>query len=70
MEIKTVNTAAGVVISNHGKPISQQQLIRYQVSLAILDTMLSNGELSKQAHEIAGAVLACHYGLTQGSVFR
>lgn len=70
MEIKTVNTAAGVAISNHGKPVSRQKLIRYQVSLAVLDTMLRNGELSKQAYEVAGAVLACHYGLDQGSIFR
>ena len=70
MEIKIVNTAAGIAISNHGKQVSRQKLIRYQVSLSVLDAMLRNGERSKQAHEIAGAVLASHYGIDQGSIFR
>lgn len=70
MERKVVNTAAGTVISNHGNPVPQSTLIRYQVALAILDTMLHNGELSEQEHQTAGAVLACHYGLDRNSIFR
>ena len=70
MERKVVNSAAGTAISNHGNPVPQKTLIRYQVSLAVLDTMLRNGELSEREHGRASAVLACHYGLERDSIFR
>ena len=70
MERKVVNTAAGTAISAHGNPVLQKTLIRYQVSLTVLDTMLRNGELSQQDHNRASAVLACHYGLDRNSIFR
>ena len=40
------------------------------MSLAILNTMLLEGELSEADHATAQAVLACHYGLEQDSIFR
>lgn len=70
MERKIVNSAAGTVISNHAGPIPQRTLARYQIALAILDTMLRDGELSRQDHSRASAVLACHYGLDRNSIFR
>lgn len=70
MERRVVNTAAGTAISVHGNPVPQKTLIRYQVSLAVLDTKLRNGELSQQDHNRASAVLACHYGLDHNSIFR
>ena len=70
MERKVVNTAAGTAISAHGNPVPQKTLMRYQVSLAVLDTMLRNGELSEREHDRASAVLACHYGLDHNSIFR
>lgn len=70
MERKVVNSAAGTAISNHGNLVPQKTLIRYQVSLAVLDTMLRNGELSEWEHGRASAVLACHYGLECNSIFR
>ena len=70
MERKVVNTAAGTVISNHAGPIPQRMLARYQIALAVLDTMLRNGELFQQDHNRASAVLACHYGLDRNSIFR
>ena len=70
METKIVNSAAGTVISSHAGPYSHRKLARYQFSLAILDTMLHKGELSETDHTAACGVLACHYGLDKGSIFR
>ena len=70
METKTVNSAAGTVISNHGTPLPPRTLARYRVSLAILNTMRHEGELSAADHATAKAVLACHYGLGKDSIFR
>ena len=69
METKIVNTAAGTVISSHDS-IPRKNLIRYRMSLAILNTMLLEGELSEADHATAQSVLACHYGLEQDSIFR
>lgn len=70
MERKVVNSVAGTAISSHGIPVPQKNLIGYQVSLAVLDTMLRNGELSEREHSRASAVIACHYGLDRNSIFR
>lgn len=70
MERKAANTAAGTAISQQGSPVSQRVLVRYQFSLAVLDTMLHNGDLSEQEYHTAGAVLAVHYGLDNNSIFR
>lgn len=69
MQIKTVNSADGTVLSNHRKT-SRQNLIRYQISLSILNTMLRNGELTEENYTTACGVLACHYGLDRDSIFR
>ena len=69
METKLVNTAAGTVMSSHAST-PRKNLIRYRISLAILNTMLHEGELSEADHATAQAVLACHYGLEQDSIFR
>ena len=69
METKNVNTAAGTVISSHDS-IPRKNLIRDRMSLAILNTMLHEGEMSEADHATAQAVLACHYGLEQDSIFR
>ena len=70
METKIVNSVAGTVISSHAGPYPYQKLARYQFNLAILDTMLHKGELSKTDHATACGVLACHYGLDKDSIFR
>ena len=69
MEIKSVNTAAGTVISAHSAT-PQKDLIRYRVSLAVLNTMLHDGELSEEDYETAKCVLACRYNLNRNSIFR
>ena len=69
METKIVNTAAGTAMSSHAST-PRKNLIRYRMSLAILNTMLHEGELSETDHATAKAVLACHYGLDQDSIFR
>ena len=69
METKIVNTAAGTVMSSHDS-IPRKNLIQYRMFLAILNTMLHEGELSEADHATAQAVLACHYGLEQDSIFR
>ena len=69
METKIVNTAAGTAMSSHAST-PRKNLIRYRMSLAILNTMLHEGELSEADHATAQAVLACHYGLEQDSIFR
>ena len=69
METKIVNTAAGTVISSHAST-PRKNLIRYRMSLAILNTMLHEGEMSEADHATAQAVLACHYGLERDSIFR
>ena len=70
METKIVNSAAGTVISNHGRPIPPRRMAQYQVSLAVLHTMLRRGDLSEKDHVTACDLLACHYGLDQNSIFR
>lgn len=69
METKIVNSAAGTVISTHGTT-PRENLIRYRVSLAFLNAMLRDGELSEADHATAKAVLACHYSLDRDSIFR
>lgn len=69
METKIANSAAGTVISSHDSTPLQNR-IRYQIALAVLNTMLHDGELSEKDHATAKAVLACHYGLNKGSIFR
>ena len=70
MEIKIENSAAGTVTAVHASRYPYQKLARYQFNLAILDTMLRNGELSPKDHATACGVLACHYGLDRNSIFR
>ena len=70
METKIENFAAGTVTAVHAAPYPYRRLARYQFDLAILDTMLHKGELSEADHTTACAVLACHYGLDKGSIFR
>ena len=69
MEIKSVNTAAGTVMSSHAST-PQQNRIRYQIALAVLDKLLHDGELSNADYETAKAVLACRYNLNRNSIFR
>ena len=69
METETVNSAAGAVISGHGKLIPPRKLARYRMSLAVLNTMLRKGELSEADYAAAKSVLACHYGLGKDSIF-
>ena len=70
METKIVNSAAGSVTNVHAATYSYRKLVQYQFNLAILDTMLRKGELSETDHTTACGVLACHYGLDKGSIFR
>ena len=69
MEIKSVNTAAGTVMSSHAST-PQQNRIRYQITLAILDKLLHDGELSEDDYETAKCVLTCRYNLNRNSIFR
>ena len=69
METKIVNTAAGTVMSSHDS-IPRKNLIRYRMSLAILDKLLHDGELSDEDYETAKCVLACRYNLNRNSIFR
>ena len=69
MEIKSVNTAAGAVISSHDSTPLQNR-IRYQIALAVLYKLLRDGEQSESDYETANAVLACRYNLNRNSIFR
>ena len=69
MDTKIVNTAAGTVMSSHDST-PRQNLIRYQISLAVLNKLLHDGELSESDYETAKAVLACRYNLNRNSIFR
>ena len=69
MEIKSVNTAAGTVMSSHAST-PQQNRIRYQIALAVLNQLLHDGELSESDYKTAKAVLACRYNLNRNSIFR
>ena len=70
METKIENSAAGTVISSSADPLIFRKRAHYQINMAILDTMLHKGELSKTDHATACGVLACHYGLDRNSIFR
>ena len=61
--------AAGTVISSHVST-PQQNRIRYQIALAILNKLLHDGELSEEDYETAKCVLACRYNLNRNSIFR
>lgn len=39
------------------------------MSLAVLNTTLHKGDLSEADYAAAKSVLACHYGLSQDSIF-
>ena len=69
METKIVNSAAGTVISSHDSTPLRSR-IRCQIALAVLNTMLHDGELSEKDHATAKAVLACRYNLNRNSIFR
>ena len=69
METKIVNTAAGTAMSSHDS-IPLQNRIRYQITLAVLDKLLHDGELSQSDYETAKCVLACRYNLNRNSIFR
>ena len=69
METKIVNTAAGTAMSSHAST-PQQNRIRYQIALAILNKLLHDGELSKEDYKTAKCVLACRYNLNRNSIFR
>ena len=69
MEIKSVNTVAGTVMSLHASTPLQNR-IRYQIALAVLNKLLHDGELSESDYETAKAVLACRYNLNRNSIFR
>lgn len=69
MEIKSVNTAAGTVISSHASTPLRSR-IRYQIALAVLNNLLHDGELSASDYETTKAVLACRYNLNRNSIFR
>lgn len=69
METKTANSAAGTVIPKHGKGMKPRTLVRYRMSLAVLNTMLRKGELSEADYAAAKSALACHYGLSKDSIF-
>ena len=70
METTIANSAAGTVISVPADPLTFRKRAQYQISIAILDTLLRKGELSSSDHVTACDVLACHYGLEKGSIFR
>ena len=70
METTIANSAAGTVISAPADPQIFRKRVQYQVNMAILDTLLRKGELSSSDHATACDVLACHYGLEKGSIFR
>ena len=70
METKIGNSVAGSVISAPADPLIFRKRAKYQISIAILDTLLRKGELSSSDHTTACDVLACHYGLEKGSIFR
>ena len=69
METKSANTAAGTVMSSHAST-PQQNRIRYQIALAILNKLLHDGELSDEDYKTAKCVLACRYNLNRNSIFR
>ena len=69
METKIVNTAAGTAMSSHDST-PQQNRIRYQIALAVLDKLLHDGELSDEDYKTAKCVLACRYNLNRNSIFR
>ena len=69
METKIVNTAAGTVTSSHAST-PQQNRIRYQITLAVLNKLLHDEELSEEDYETAKCVLACRYNLNRNSIFR
>ena len=70
MEREIVNSAAGTVMTNHGDIVLQHNRIRYQITLAILNKLLHDGELSATDYKTAKAVLACRYNLSRNSIFR
>ena len=69
METKIVNTAAGTAMSSHDST-PQQNRVRYQIALEVLDKLLHDGELSEEDYETAKCVLACRYNLNRNSIFR
>jgi len=70
MEIQIENIAAGSAISNPENPYPDKKLIRYQLALALMDSLRYDGDLSEQDHKTARALLACRFGFDSSSIFR
>lgn len=69
MQTTTVNTAAGTVITDHA-PYPQKKLMRYQLTLAILDGAHERREISDTDYAMAKDILAFRYYLEKTSILR
>ena len=69
MGIKKGNTAAAPATTPCDDPYSPDNLIRYHVSLGLVEKMVTRGQLSKSDYRKACQILTLKYGLPADSIF-
>lgn len=69
MQIKTENTAAESAIDLPSDPYRPDNLLSYHLSLALVDTLVGRGVLSKSDQAKSRRILTRKYGFPAGSIF-
>ena len=69
MGTKRGNTAAAPATTPPEDPYSPDNLIRYHVSLGLVEKLVTRGDLSKSDYRKACQILTLKYGLSADSIF-
>lgn len=69
MGIKKGNTVAAPATTSCDDPYSPDNLIRYHVSLGLVEKLVTRGDLSKSDYRKACQILTLKYGLPADSIF-
>ena len=69
MGIRRGNIAAVPVTTPCANPYSPDNLIRYHVSLGLVEKLVTRGDLSKSDYRKACQILTLKYGLPADSIF-
>ena len=69
MGIKKGSTAAAPATTPPVDPYSPDNLIRYHISLGLVEKLVTRGDLSKSDYRKACQILTLKYGLPTDSIF-
>ena len=63
------NSAVGTVTSAPDSIYSPENLLRYHTTLALLEKLTQDGQMSQRDYRRSCTILRCKYGLPSGSIF-